>query len=403
MCALSGKRLLEIESIKCFKYFWNETNTNQNSSGYGLIRDRAPGNPRVCSIAAVGFGLTAIAVGAERGWISKDKAYKRVIGTLDTLLYNTDQINGFFYHFLDLYSAQRYWQSEVSIIDTAILICGAIAAGEYFGGEIRQKSIELFKRVDWEWYRDTETNQFYIGYTPEKGFWGNWDSYAEQFMVYFLAAVSPTYKVNSDTFYSFSIDKGYYKSSQPIIYSYNGSLFTYQFTHAWFDLRNKKDSRGVNWWENSVRASEANRNYCIDYSNKYKTFNSDSWGLTACDGPYGYSGEYGAPPRGKVQIHKGNDGSIAPCGAAGSIVFTPEESISAMGNYYNSFPQLWGRYGFRDAYNLDLSPAWFARDVIAIDKGITLLMLENYMTGFVWDVFMNNCYAEEGISAVGFM
>jgi hypothetical protein len=401
MDILSGERLLEEESRKCFEYFRQEANTNKASPGYGLIRDRAPGNPRVCSVAAVGFGLAALAVGAERGWISAAEARERTLGTLHTLLYKAEQRNGFFFHFLDMNTAKRYWQSEVSVIDTAIALCGAITAAEYFRGEVAELAEKLYHRVNWEWYRDPAVNLFYMSYLPESDFSGHWDIYAEQLMMYFLGAASPTNPVNPDMFYSFSRCGGRYGRCPSMIPSFFGSLFTYQFSHAWFDLRGKRDRVGVDWWGNSIVATLANRQYCMDHAGKFKTFGPDSWGLTACDGPYGYSGGYGAPPGGMAGIHGGNDGTVAPCGAAGSIVFTPQESIAALEHYYCHFPDLWGRYGFRDAYNLDISPAWFAQDVIGIDKGISLLMIENYRTGFVWEVFMANEYAQKGMWEVG--
>ena len=394
--------LLELESTKSFDYFWHEANCDCKSPGYGLIRDRAPSNPRVCSIAAVGFGLTAIVIGTKRGWVSYDEAYERVLGTMSSLINNVEHINGFFYHFLDILTGKRIWQCEVSIIDTAILLCGAITAGEYFGGEIMVKMQTLYERMNWEWFRDKKRNMFYLGYSPEEGFFGSWDSYAEQFMAYFLAFASPTYPVNPDMFYDFSRDSGKYNQHDGIICSFTGALFTYQFSHAWYDLRNKTDKYGVDWWENSVIATKAARQYCIDNASKFKTFGTDSWGLTACDGPFGYSGAYGAPPRMTNSTDTGNDGTVSPCASIGSIVFTPKESMAVMESFYRNYPMLWGKYGFKDAYNLDVTPTWFASDFIGIDKGISLLMIDNYRTGFIWDLFMKNKFVIEGLKKAGF-
>jgi hypothetical protein len=393
--------ILELESKKSFEFFWNEVNKEEDSPGYGLIRDRAPGNPGLSSIASVGFGLTAITIGAERGWISKEEAEERVNGTLDTLLHNAEHINGVYYHFLNMNNAKRATGSEVSIIDTGILVSGALTAGEYFQGEIKEKAEQIYKRVDWEWYRNPDRNLFYMAYSPEKGFAGAWDFYAEQLMLYFLAAASPTHPVNPDMYYEFIRHKASYKDNEPFIHSWFGSIFTHQFSHAWFDLRNKVDQEGVNWWENSVIASKSNRQYVMDNSDKYETFGPNSWGLTASDGPKGYEGKYGASPSGYDNKAHFIDGTIPPAGAAGSIVFTPEESIAALENYYKNFPELWGEYGFKDAYNLDVSPDWYAKDVIGIDKGITLLMIENYRTGFVWETLMKNKYVQKGMNKVG--
>lgn len=392
--------VLNQESLGSFMYFWNEANIDDESLGYGLIRDRAPSNPNISSIAAVGFGLTAIPIGIKRGWITFEEGYERVNGTLNTLLNNAENINGFFYHFLDMKSAKRVWNCEVSLIDTAIAICGALFAGEYFGEEIKQKAEDLYKRVNWQWYYDVKKDWFYMGHTPEKGFEGHWDFYAEQLMVYFLAAASPTYPVNPEAFYSFFRNIATYKDYR-FINSWLGSIFTYQFSHAWFDLRNLKDKKGVDWFENSIQATLANREFCIENKDKFKGFNENSWGLTACDGPFGYEGRYGSLPSGLFNNENIVDGTVPPAGAAGSIVFTPKESIDALIYYYKNIRGIFGEYGFKDAFNLDVEPMWIAEDYLGIDKGITLLMIENYKTGFVWDIFMKNEYVKTGLKVVG--
>lgn len=400
------EELLKLESRACFEFFWNEVNTDINSPGFGLISDRVPTDGTMASIASVGFGLTAIVIGVERGWIQFEQGYVRTLGTLNTLWNNVENVNGFYYHFIDMNTGRRWGNCEVSNVDTAIAICGALTAAEYFGGEVKEKAQQIYERVNWEWFRDPVRNQFYMGYSPEKGFEGYWDFYAEQMMMYFLGAASPTYPVNSDMFYSFIRHESSYNNGLPFINSWYGSIFTYQFTHAWFDFKGLVDKDGVDWWQNSVKASIASRQYCIDESKRYKTFGENSWGLTACDGPFGYSGRYGAPPSGskfmgRYNTHHRNDGTIPPCGAAGSIVFTPVEAINSLCYYYENFPQLWGKYGFKDAYNLDVSPVWFAEDYIGIDKGITLLMIENYGTNLVWDIFMKNKYVQLGIERCG--
>lgn len=403
---LKDTSILELETRKSFEFFWNEATTDKSKQGYGLIRDRVPRGEGLASIASVGFGLTAITIGVERGFITKKEGFERVLGTLNTLWNNTEHVNGFFYHFVDMETGKRHGRSEVSNIDTAIAICGAISAGEYFGGEIKELAEKIYKRVNWQWFVDKKRNMFYMGYSPEDGFGGHWDFYAEQLMMYFLAAASPTYPVNSNMFYSFIRHTDSYKNGPSFINSWIGSIFTYQFSHAWFDFRNTSDGEGVNWWENSVIASLSARQYCIYNHDNFKTFGENSWGLTACDGPYGYSGRYGAPPSGSEEMgcpnteHR-NDGTITPCGAAGSIVFTPEESIDALDYYYENFPELWGKYGFNDSYNLDVKPVWFAEDCIGINKGITILMIENYRTGCVWNTFMKSGYIKQGMLLCG--
>ncbi|WP_308636747.1 glucoamylase family protein [Paenibacillus silvisoli] len=392
--------LLEEESRKSFDFFWLEANTDKESPGYGLIRDRAPGNPNMSSVASVGFGLTAIAIGAERGWVDEDEARERAEGTLDTLLNDAAQEHGFFYHFLNMSDGSRSGTSEVSIIDTALALNGAIVAGEYFQGEIAKKAEALYRRVEWEWYRNPDRNQFYMAYSPENGFAGAWDFYAEQLSLYVLASGSPTHPTDPAMFYSFTRDSRAYGEGEPFIHSWFGSLFTHQFSHAWFDFRGMTDQQGVDWWKNSVTASKANLQYAIDQSAVYPSLGSQAWGFTASDGPDGYEGRYGAPPSGFDNDQHMVDGTVPPAGAAGSIVFTPEESFEAL-RYYKTLPELWGDYGFKDAFNLEVKPAWYDADVIGIDKGITLLMLENYRSGFVWEQYMKNAHVQAGAQAIG--
>lgn len=403
---LKEQKILELESLGCFEFFWEEANTDKNSPGYGLIRDRVPGGSEIASIASVGFGLTAIVIGVERGWITKKQGFERALGTLNTLYNNVQHVNGFFYHFVSMKTGKRYERSEVSNIDTAIAVCGAITVGEYFGAEVKERAGQIYERINWQWFRDPVRNLFYMGYSDEEGHGGYWDFYAEQMMMYFLGAASPTYPVNPNMFYSFIRHRASYKNGPAFINSWIGSIFTYQFSHAWFDFRGSIDKAGDDWWENSVIATKSSRQYCIDECGRFETYGENSWGPTACDGPFGYSGRYGAPPSGSREMgsfngEHNNDGTIAPCGAAGSIVFTPEEAVDALNYYHEKLPQLWGKYGFKDAYNLEVSPAWFGEDYIGIDKGITLLMIENYRTGLVWDIFMRNDYAQTGMKKSG--
>lgn len=392
-----GDELLIKELRRSYNFFIKEVNLDLNSDGYGLIRDKAmcAQHSGIASTASVGYGLAALIIGVKRGWISYEKAYKRVNRTFDTFLKNVEVKNGFYYHFINMNSGKREWNCEISIIDTAIFMCGAIVAGEFFQGEVKEKAEELYIRINWEWYRNKENNYFYMGYKPENGFWGQWDMYAEQLMLYVLGVASPTFPINKEMYYNIKKEKADYGEIKDIIYTYCGTLFTYQFSHAWIDFRNTKDKNGIDWFDNSIKATLANRKYCIENSKRFKTFGKDSWGLTACLGPNGYSGGYGSRPC-VANIDFENDGTVTPCGAAGSVVFTPELSIKALENYYNNFPKLWGKYGFIDAYNLE-NGEWYSNEIIGIDKGISMIMIENYLTQFVWKYFMKNKYVQNGL------
>lgn len=391
--------IIELEEKKCFEFFWNEVSLKEES--FGLIRDNSM-NPDMASIASVGFGLGAIVTGVYRKWITWDEGEERAYKTLHTMRAKISTVHGFYYHFLEMSSGKRYYKCELSIIDTAIFLMGALCAGQYFKGRVREEFEAIYARVDWDWYRNKETNQFYMGYDEPAHpgeHHGAWDVCAEQMMMYVLACGSPTYPLPEDIYYDCPMEAADYKQYKGIYHSMQGSLFVYQFSHAFIDFRNKKDKRGIDWFENSVKASLANRQFCIDCSDKFKTYHKNSWGLTACDTPKGYSGCPGTPPS-FVDNLALNDGTVALCGAVASIVFTPEESIEAM-QHYAKDPKLWGKYGFTDAYNLDVTPEWYSEGVIGIDKGISLLMIENYRSSLIWDTVMANEHIQKGMEVLG--
>ncbi len=375
------KALLEAELRGAFDFFYGTANDDPASKGYGLIPDRMPGGEAISSIASVGYGLAALCIGAERGFAPEADLRARALGTLKTLYDNVQQDHGFFYHFLDMKTARRAWSSEVSVIDTAICLDGVLMAGAYFGGDVQARADEVYQRVDWPWYASaSDGKRFSMGYSPEQGFFGAWDMTAEQFMMYFLGAGSTAHPVPGSLFYGFARPLESYGGLPNMVRSPAGSLFVYQFSHAWFDLRHTKDGQNVDWFRNSTIAALANRRYAMDQPASLGTGALD-WGFTASDGPNGYEGGYGAKPGGGS-----TDGTVAPYGAAGSVVFAPVQSLRTLMNMKETLGAkgLWGAYGFQDAYNRSRTPAWIGPDVIGIDKGVSMLMIENYLTGFVW-------------------
>lgn len=395
--AATLEQVVAYEMEGAFAFFWEQANTDPNSAGYGLVRDRSPGSPGISSIAAVGFALTAYPIGVEMGYVTRQEAQARTDGTLDTLS-NMERVNGFFYHFVDLQTGRRAWNSEVSSIDTAILMMGVLTAGEYFGGETRAKAERLYREVNWPWFVDESRNMFRMAYRPEKGFEGHWDFYAEQLMLYVLAAGSPTYPTDDRPYYGFKRHRAGYGDGEPFIHSWFGALFTHQFSHAWIDFRDYADRQGVNWFDNSVKAARAHYDFAVDVQDKYQTIGPLAWGLSACDGPKGYSGLYGAPPSGYDNKQHKVDDTVPPYAAMASILFLPEEAAQAMLNYFSIEP-LKGRYGFKDAYNL--SQNWYASDVIGIDKGIALLMLANHEDDLVYRITMKNEHILNGLKRLG--
>lgn len=368
--------LLEKVQRDSFKYFLDYTPYQT-----GLTHDSSS-REAPCSIAAVGFYLASIPVAMDRGWISKENAYKKVKTVLTTLKKKCQTHHGFFYHFIDAHTGKRAWGSEISSIDTALLMAGVLIAGKTFKGtSIDRLAQELYANVEWPWLLNKKL-LFSHGYTPEKGLLPYyWDTYSEHLILCALAIGSPTHPVSPDSWNAWNRFEEQY-NNETIVYSSNGSLFTYQFPHAFIDFRKLRD-HDIDYFTNSQRATTANKAFCAENRETYRTYAQGYWGLSACIGPNGYKA-YGAPPSMK-SLH---DGTIAPYAAISSIVFTPDESFAALKNMFTTDRyQLYGPYGFKDAFNIDKH--WVAKEYLGIDQGITLLMIENYRSDLIWNIFMN--------------
>ena len=369
------RRLLEKIERDSIEYFLRHSDQTT-----GLTQDSSrPGSP--ASIAATGFSLASIAIGQSHGWIPYQKAYEQVRRTLQTLRSEADHQNGFFYHFLDTKTGRRVWRSEASSIDTALLLAGALLAAQYFKEtDIPQLVQRLYERVNWDWMRNG-SDLVCHGWKPESGFLPYyWDSYNELIILQALAIGAPKNPIPPEAWEAWDRLEDEYNGKR-IVYSYTGSLFTYQYSHAFIDFRQLQD-RGINYFENSKRASTANWEYSLSFKDQHKTYSEVSWGLSACLGPGGYRA-YGAKPG--LGIH---DGTIAPYASIGSIVFTPDLSVPTIKSfYYQHGGSLYGPLGFRDAFNLDKK--WWSHEYLGIDQGISVLMLENFLSnGAVWEKFM---------------
>lgn len=374
--------LLEREMRACFDFFWNECSLGRD--GYGLIRDRWPRHRDFASIASVGFGLAAYCIGVEKGYVTREAAEARILGTARTLE-KLDTYKGFFRHFYHMDSGTPY-RCEYSTIDTAILLLGLHTAGNYFGGAVREAADRIEAAVEWRFFLRSD-HIFCMAYDKERGYFAQWNSYAEQLMMYVLAAASRTSHVDKTPYYTFSRPKGRYGAGRAYIYTHSGSLFTHQFSHAFIDFRGRRDREGTDWYVNAVDATIAARQFCIDDSVNHPTYNENCWGLTACDTPWGYRGNLGNPPCGTLPDGTRaafSLGVVPPAGALGSLPFCPDEVLSAL-EYYGSRPELSGRYGLCDAFSTELD--WVAPCVIGIDKGITLIQAANYENGFIWRWF----------------
>lgn len=389
---LSDEELLDTIQSHTFDFFAIEKNKRT-----GMVLDRAHNfkagaRKSSSSIAATGFALTAYPVAVERGWLDKSMAYEITRRTLEFFLKSAASERGFFYHFLDPETGERSRRSELSPIDTALLLAGALFAAEYFEDyQISELAQKLYERVEWDWMLNGK-DTLALAWSPEQGFnKRHWDHYDESMIMYLLAIGSPTHPIPAESWHAIARPVGSYKGYNVIQMP---PLFTHQYSHIWIDFKNKNDGH-ADYFQNSVNASLANRAFCVDQAAKFSTYGKDAWGLTASDGPFGYRA-YGAPP-GWAE----HDGTLAPTGCGSSIVFTPQESIACLRNYYENYGErLWGLYGFADSFNLDRD--WTATDVIGIDQGALFLMIENYRTGFVWDVMKKNVYLKKAMDAVGF-
>lgn len=409
-----GEQILINEANATFSFFWETSNSDENSPGYGFSLDRYPNNPSLSSIASTGFMLAALPYGVEKGFISFNAGYKRALGTLNSML-EVEEVEGFLPHFVNIKTAVRSPGSEISIIDTALFLAGAIVAGEYFQADVLTTADILYERINWPFYLNKARNLFYMGYRFEEGFSGAWDHISEQLLLYVLAAGSESYPLD-ETVYQTVRDislrdyRGKYRSSilnketEEFIYTYNGSLFQHQFSHAFIDFRDKSDEKGINWFLNAKEATLANYYYSKDLSLRYKSF-LDGWGLSASDGPTGYLAFGSKPAKNFTQ-----NGTIATYASLASINYLYQEVIDAA-LYLDTLKDLKGDYGFKDAFNLgpfdnsynsviaELSP-WYASDYVGIDKGITLLMWANFENELIWNLFMNNEKVQKGLEVL---
>ena len=401
----SDDEFLEYVQQCSFDYFWYGANP-----GNGLVPDRSA-NGSACSIAAVGFGLSAICIGIDHGWISRTQGVARVLTTLNTFLQGpqgpatsgTTGYKGWFYHFLDMNTALRA-NSELSSIDTALLLAGILHARQYFDATntdettIRTKADAIFSRVDWNWMA-RGTDAISMGWFPESGFLtGNWIGYNEGMLLYCLGLGTATNPLPASAWSRWT--SGYtWSTNYGQAYVQFAPLFGHQYSHCWIDFRHTADaymnSHNSTYFENSRRATLAQRTYCGGTPSPHVGYSTNVWGLTACDGPSGYSA-YGLPPTAP------DDGTIAPTAAGGSIAFTPEYSVPTLRYFYKqSRPRIWTAYGFRDAFNL--GQGWYGPDELGIDQGPIVIMIENYRTQRVWRLFMRNPEVQRGLQRAGFV
>jgi hypothetical protein len=391
------RAFLEDLEHRSFDYFWE-----QADPGTGLVLDRARvdgtrakgASHDIASIAATGFGLTAICIAAAHGWVGKKEASDRVRATLQFFAEKADQEHGWFYHWMDVATGERRWDSETSSIDTALLLAGVLTAKEYFADdpEIPQLADQIYDRVDFHWMLNDDPLLLSHGWLIGKGFIKNkWDTYSELGLLYVLGIGSPTHSISPESWYAWQ--RPFYQYGKYQFVS-GGPLFTHQYSQAWIDFRDRRDRGFVDFFRNSVNATRSNQQYCLSLALP-DTFGKDIWGITASDGPKGYR------IYGEIKAFDPVDGTVAPAAAGGSLMFTPDISIPALRAIQERYgDRVFGRYGFVDGYNPRLN--WFDTDAVGIDAGITMLSAENLLTGNVWHWFMANEAPSRALELIGF-
>ena len=424
----SDDQFLDLLERRAFEYFWRYADP-----ATGLIRERVT-EPEVASIASVGFGLTAICAAKERGWVTHEAAYTRVLTTLNTFYDDPSDpddlvvtgTHGLFYHFVNIHDGTPLWTDldGVSTIDSALLMAGVLSARQCFTETaIVTRATAIYQAADWNWFLNDDPTtpddrgKLYMCWTPDRGNvcprvditdtsiftkWV-WAGYNEALILYLLAIGSPIHPIPPDSWdkWASTYITGTYEGYTLVIHP-PGPLFAHQYPQAWVDFRGKKD-KYVNYFTNSRAATLANRAYSERVWYPNPPF--DLWGFTASDGPITDT------CHGKVYVDYGyppdpgrNNGTIAPSAVGGSIVFTPRESIASLRYMYEHYhDRVWGLFGLKDSLNVTCEPGWFDNDYVGIDVGIMLIMIENYRTSLVWNNFMRNPEIVAALEKAGFV
>jgi hypothetical protein len=381
----SDDAFLEDLSRRAFRFFWEAGDPH---TGLVLDRVRTSGdgiggrNLEVASTALTGFGLTAMCIASDRRWMDPNQLRERVRATLRHLAYEQDHVRGWYFHFVNRKTGERVWKSELSTMDTALLLAGVVTVQQYYSddAEIFDLASGLYGRVDFGWMLDPVTSLLHMGWTPETGMLrAEWASYDEEAILYLLAIGSPALSIPAGSWYRFQ--------RQPILfhgYSFVGlgPLFTHQYSQGWLDLRDRRDGPPfeIDYFRNSVVATYAHRAYCLNLRGMYPGYSESLWGVTTSDSGIGYVG-WGDP-----LSRRNIDGTVVPCAAGGSLMFAPEICLPVLRYIHEHFAEeVYGRYGFADAFHPQT--LWVDPDVVGIDVGITLLSAENLRSRRVWRWF----------------
>jgi hypothetical protein len=393
----------------------------------GLMADTSRENSPA-SIAVVGFALSVYPVAVERGWMARADAVERSLATL-RFFHDSDQsgspeatgFKGLYYHFLDMHTGARVWGSELSMIDSALLIAGALTAGRYFTAntapeiQLRELVDVLYRRVDWRWAQNGGTTINH-GWKPESGFLHyGWDGYNEAIVLYALALGSPAHPIEGDCYQAWTATYQW-EHLYGYDFLYAGPLFVHQFSHAWIDFRGIRDrfmrEKGCDYFENSRRATEVQREYARRNPHGFVGYDEHCWGLTACDGPSSQLPElanerrrlFGYAARGVP--YGPDDGTLAGWAPLASLPFAPEIALCAAGNMLRRYPEMLSAQRYASSFNPTLAGAdggaWVSAGHFGLDQGIVVMMIENHRTQLIWRLMQECPYVGIGLRRAGF-
>jgi hypothetical protein len=393
--------MLDDLAHRCFQFFWDASDPET-----GICRDLIHGDaednikkgdePRG-STGVTGFSLTAMCIGADRNWISRAQAKDRVRRALRS--YTSGKVlaqHGWFYHFLDVHTGQRWRDVEMSTSDSIWLLAGALTCRQYFheDREIADLATLLYGRYDFQWMTNGDGKLLSHGWRPEGFIKFRYDKYCQLAAMYLLGIGSPTHALSPDAWYAWERTPNSFAT-----YNYIGDslLWTYQYPFAWFDFRGRRESRGtkVDWFDNCKIATRAHREWCYkDLSNEFPGYTRTIWGITSSSSPDGYKA-WGGPP-----MHSKVDGSVVPCAAGGSLMLAPDICIPAMHAMKDKYgDKIWGKYGLADAFNP--GTGWVSSDTLGLDVGITLLSIVNLRHRSIWRWFMANPEPQKAMKLAG--
>jgi len=419
--SMTDDDLLTMVQEASFRYYWEGAHRDA-----GLALENIPGDSDLVAIGASGFGIMALVVGAERGFVTKEQATDRmrqIVGFLE----RADRFHGAWPHFISGRTGRVIplfgkYDDGGDLVETAFLTQGLLAARQYFKADraLYDRITGLWEGVEWSWYRHEPTSDFLFWHWSPDYAWIQdhpligWN---ETMIVYLLAVASPTHGVPGDMYYSgwagqsaragqyrrgwgrtthgdhYANGHSYYGIELPVAVGSGGPLFFTHYSFMGFDPRGKRD-RYTNYFENNRRIAQVNRAYCVANPEKHAGYGAAAWGLTASDGPWGYVAHEPAP--------RIDTGTLTPTGALASFPYTPEASMAALKHFYRDLgDRLWGEYGFRDAINLDQN--WVSPIFMGLNQAPIVVMIENYRTGLVWKLFMANPQIGAGLGKIGFV